>query len=82
MIISAFDRVENIVGNGEIACSSNFSFSHNVSKGFFPRPVKRCHCVELGLNERYPDLFKLEDVADNKPVEPHPGGLVVSVSDS
>ena len=29
-IISAFDRVENIVGKGEIACTSNFSFSHNV----------------------------------------------------
>ena len=23
-------RVENIVGKGEIACTSNFSFSHNV----------------------------------------------------
>ena len=30
MVISFFDRVENIVGKGEIACSSNFSFSHNV----------------------------------------------------
>ena len=25
-IISVFDRVENIVGKGEIACTSNFSF--------------------------------------------------------
>ena len=32
MIISALDRVENIVGKGEIACTSNFSFSHNVFK--------------------------------------------------
>ena len=32
MIISVFDRVENIVGNGEIDCTSNFSFSHNVFK--------------------------------------------------
>ena len=32
MIISAFDRVENIVGKGEIACISNFSFSHIVFK--------------------------------------------------
>ena len=31
-IISVFDRVENIVGKGEIACTSNFSFSHNVFK--------------------------------------------------
>ena len=32
MIISVFDKVENIVGKGEIACTSNFSFSHNVLK--------------------------------------------------
>ena len=32
MIISVFDRVENIVGKEEIACTSNFSFSHNVFK--------------------------------------------------
>ena len=48
MIISAFDRGENIIGNGEIACTSNFSFSHNVFKRLFPRPVKRCHCVGMG----------------------------------
>ena len=30
MIISVFDGVENIVGKGEIACTSNFSFSHDV----------------------------------------------------
>ena len=27
IIISFFDRVENIVGKGEIACTNNFSFS-------------------------------------------------------
>ena len=32
MLILVFDRVENIVGKGEIACTSNFSFSHNVFK--------------------------------------------------
>ena len=32
IIISVFDREENIVGKGEIACTSNFSFSHNVFK--------------------------------------------------
>ena len=32
MIIAVFDRVENIVGKGEIACTSNFSFSNNVFK--------------------------------------------------
>ena len=34
MTISVFDRVKNIVGKGEIACTSNFSFSHNVFKMF------------------------------------------------
>ena len=32
MMISVFDRVENIVRKGEIACTSNFSFSHDVFK--------------------------------------------------
>ena len=32
MAISVFDRVENIVGKGEIACISNFSFSLDVVK--------------------------------------------------
>ena len=32
MIISVFDRAENIVRKGKIACASNFSFSHNVFK--------------------------------------------------
>ena len=39
MIISVFDRVENIVGKGEIACTSNFSFSHNV----FNRLLSQTH---------------------------------------
>ena len=38
---SVFDRVENIVGKGEIAGTSNFSFSHNVfKKASFPDPSK------------------------------------------
>ena len=32
MIIYVFDRVEKNVGKGEIACTRNFSFSHNVFK--------------------------------------------------
>ena len=32
MIISVFDIVENIVEKGEIACTSNFSFFHDVFK--------------------------------------------------
>ena len=34
MIISVFDRVENIVEKEEIACTSNFSFPHNVFNRF------------------------------------------------
>ena len=37
MKISLVDRVENIVRKGELART----------KDFFPRPVKRCHCVEM-----------------------------------
>ena len=48
MIISAFYRVENIVGKEEIACTSNFSFPHNVFKSFLSRPFKRCRCVRMG----------------------------------
>ena len=48
MIIYVFDRLENIVEKGEIACTSNFSFSCNVFKMLLPRPVKWCHCVGMG----------------------------------
>ena len=40
MRISVFDRVENIVGKGEIACTSSFSFFTMFSKGFFPKLIK------------------------------------------
>ena len=39
MLISVIDRVDNIVGKGEMACTMFL-------KGFFPRCVKRCHCVD------------------------------------
>ena len=46
MIISVFDRVENIVAKGEIACTSNFSFSHNVFKRhLFQTRQKASLCV-------------------------------------
>ena len=41
MIISVFDREENIVGKGEIACTSNFSFSHNVFKRFLSQRTSK-----------------------------------------
>ena len=34
-IISVFDKVENIVGKGEIACTSNFSFFHSFKNASF-----------------------------------------------
>ena len=39
MIISVFDRVENIVGKGEIAYTSNFSISNNVFKTLLSKGV-------------------------------------------
>ena len=48
MIIPVFDSVENILGKGEIACTSNFSFSHNVFKRVsFPDPSKGVIVWEL-----------------------------------
>ena len=45
--MSVFGRVENIVGKGEIVQAIS-PFATMFSKGFFPRPVKRCHCVGMG----------------------------------
>ena len=42
MMISLYDRVENIVRK------AFSSFPTMFSKGFFPRGVKRCHCVGMG----------------------------------
>ena len=54
MIISAFDRVENIGGKGQIACTSNFSFSHNVFKRLLSQPHQK---VSLCGNVFIPALF-------------------------
>ena len=48
MVIFVFDRVGNIVGKGEIACTNNFSFSHNVFKRLLSQDIKRSHCVGMG----------------------------------
>ena len=47
IIIPVYDRVENIVGKGEIACKQ-FLLPTMFSKGFFLRLVQRCHCVRMG----------------------------------
>ena len=50
MIISVFDRVENIVGKGEFACTSNFSFFHNVFKRFLSQTRQKVSLSGNGLN--------------------------------
>ena len=49
MIISVFDRVENIVRKGEIACTSNFSFSHNVFKRLLSQTRRKVSLCGNGL---------------------------------
>ena len=50
MIISVFDREENIVGKGEIACTSNFSFSHNVFKRLLSQRRQKASLCGNGLS--------------------------------
>ena len=52
MIDSVFDRVENIVGNGEIACTSNFSFSHNVFKRLLSQTCQKVSLCGNGLSHK------------------------------
>ena len=40
--------VENTVGKGEIARYEQFLLFRVFSKGFFPRGIKKCHCVGMG----------------------------------
>ena len=48
MIISVFDRVEALWEKAKLLVQAICPFSTMFSKGFFPRPVKRCHCVGMG----------------------------------
>ena len=58
MTISVFDRVENIVGKGEIACTSNFSFSHDVYKMLLSHTRQKVTLCGIGLNVFFLSLFK------------------------
>ena len=49
MVISVFEIVENIVGKGEIACTSNFSFSHNVFKRLLSQMRQKVSLCGNGL---------------------------------
>ena len=66
MIISIFDRTENIVGKGEIVQAIS-PFPTMFSKGFFSRRVKSCHCVGMGY-----DLIVLFFQMYNKVVQRKP----------
>ena len=50
MIISVLDRIENIMGKGEIACTSNFSFSHNVFKRLIFQIFQKVSLCGNGFN--------------------------------
>ena len=59
MIISVFERVENIVGKGEIACTSNFFFSHNVFKRLLSQTRQKVSLCRNGLKDiKYKEKFK------------------------
>ena len=49
MIISVYDKVENSVGKGEIACTSNFSFSNNVFKKILSQTRQKVSLQGNGL---------------------------------
>ena len=59
IVISVFDRVENIVGKGEIACTSNFSFSHNVFKRLLSQRRQKVSLFgnELTLSQTSPCFY-------------------------
>ena len=50
-IITVFDRVENIVEKGEIACTSNFSFSHNIFKRLLSQTRQNVSLCGNGLRK-------------------------------
>ena len=50
IIISVFGRVENIVGKKESACTSTFSFPHNVFKRLFSQTCQKVSLCGNGLN--------------------------------
>ena len=50
MVISVFHRVENIEGKGEIACTSNFSFSHIVFQRLLSQMCQKVSLCGNGLN--------------------------------
>ena len=67
MIISVFDRVQNIVGKGEIACTSNFSFSHNVFKMLLSQTRQNVSLCGNGLSRERLAQNLTQEVAGSIP---------------
>ena len=63
MIVSAFDRVEKIVGKEEIARVSNFPFSHNVFKRLLSQVRQKVSLCGNGLKDHH---SKLGDKTNHK----------------
>ena len=62
MIISVFDRVENIVGKGKIASTSTFFFSYNVCKRLLSQTRQKVSLCGHGLIELSTILVKFKIV--------------------
>ena len=60
MIISVSDRVENIVGKGEIAYTSNFFFFQNVFKRLLSQTRQNVSLFGNGLMDRNLMLDKMD----------------------
>ena len=48
MIISVFDRVKTLWEKEKLLVQAISPFPTMFSKGFFPKSLKRCHCVGMG----------------------------------
>ena len=58
MIISIFDRVENIMGKEEIIYTRNFFFSHNVFKRLLSQTHQKVSLYGNGLSFQFISLCK------------------------
>ena len=70
MIISVFDRVENVIGKGEIACTSNFSFSHNVFQRLLSQTRQNLSYCGNGLMTGFSPYDTLQDTDNWRQKEP------------
>ena len=60
--IFVFDRVENIVRKGEITCTSNSSFSHNVFKRLPPKSRQKVLLCWKGFRKKTKPKFEVYSV--------------------